>query len=442
MTWNGFAHDRHELTSCGDRARSRRACRRRRRPPHARDGAIRCPRRESRRRPARAISCDRWRPSASAASQRGSHSRSAVPKPNRARAPKGLDRGDCRSSRTLARCTRGDVDAGENERAAGERRGARQLANPGQRRGEKRRADGLAEQREIHDVRRQVLERPVEPRVAEQHRADRERRERSRARAAAVRAPARAPSPRRASSTTKQRAVDERRRTARDRASRAAGVRRRSSTPRSPRRRARARRRAARGRSSRSRRRRQVRIARRRARRPSRRRCPIHCARVGGSRSHTGGEQRDDRRLHVDEHDRRGDGRHDSPTRSTPEVEREHDAGAERRAARPSDRGAATGATMPVTTSAIAMTIEREAEAPDRDRQRMRVRQSHERPGERDADQRQSRGRAMQAWRGSVPRGAIARVNDRRLNYLQWQHADHALQILAADPCGCRRGSR
>ena len=152
-----------ELTSAASCARGDERVVGARRPPRARGGAIRFARREWRRRPARAISCDRM---ASAFGARAAPDRCralrSCPKPNRDRARRRVDhspRTRGRPRRIAGRCRAeraADVDARDNESAAGNRREARELTNAWQSGGEQRRANRLAEQRQVDDVRGQI----------------------------------------------------------------------------------------------------------------------------------------------------------------------------------------------------------------------------------------------------------------------------------------------
>ena len=283
------------------------------------------------------------------------------------------------------------------------------------------------------------LQRPVQPRVAEQHRTDREAEEDpelARRLAEHRRADA---SPRRSAarrSSCRRRAP----RTARDRASPAGAVRRRRSTPPSPRQRARARRRAARGPSWRSTRTRD-RDTRRRTRRPSRRAMPTHCARVGGSRSHPADSSATIAGCMFTSTT-------DAATVvSSTEAFQLQKCSASITPAPSGEQHAGAIEPSPLTPRAgdderDGDDDQREAEAPDRDRERMRVRQPHERT-------RRTRFRAAPDTRtndaGMARECTRARHVDARstcctLLYIGSQRRSF-LSDTGAGPCECRRGS-
>ena len=116
---------------------------------------------------------------------------------------------------------------------------------------------------------------------------------------------------------------------------------------------------------------------------------PIHWRRVGVSRSQIAGEERDDDRLRVDEHDRRGDGRQRDRRVPAPEVEREHARPRRRAIASLAAREARPLAPLAGERERDGDDDEREGRAASRDGDRMRVREPDEWPGERDAEQRE-----------------------------------------------------
>ena len=156
---------------------------------------------------------------------------------------------------------------------------------------------------------------------------------------------------------------------------------------------------------------------------------PAHWPRVGGSRSHAGREQRDERRLHVHQHDGRGDGREADRRVPAPEMQ----APASRRRARasaqldaveppplpPRPGGDRARPTMKISANPsrqIAMAsgcaCESRTSGPANEIP-MRAKDEHE------------RGRHA---RECIRRAPIASIRRRR-RYLQWKYADETARV-------------